>query len=110
MKAQSSFTRLRKTPRAFVEHVVLLNSQTAMLTDLSLSGIRVQGSEAIGSLKPNETAQLSWKILPSMKALCLELKCVWRSEDAVGLSFKSLDAKTRCLIRALVRYHRHVDS
>jgi hypothetical protein len=110
MKTQSSFTRLRKTPRAFVEHVVLLNSKTAMLTDLSLSGIRVQGVEAIGHLKPNDTAQLTWKLLPEMKSIELDVKCIWRSSDAVGFSFKNLDAKTRCLIRALVRYHRNSES
>jgi hypothetical protein len=110
MKDQSSITRLRKKPRAFLEHVVLLNSQVALLTDLSLSGIRVQGAEALRSLKPNQKAQLSWKILPNMKALNLELKCVWCKENSAGLSFKSLDSKTRFLIRALVRYHRHSDS
>lgn|GEM_PF-6954416 len=103
-------TKLRLAPRAFMEQLVHIGNTPLVLTDLSLSGIRLKGLSKENPLKSQDVVQLKWRILPQLKEMSVQVQCVWRKENEVGLILKNLDAKTKYLIRALVRYHRNLEA
>ncbi|MEO5668957.1 MAG: PilZ domain-containing protein, partial [Bdellovibrionota bacterium] len=101
----SELTRLRKSPRALLNHLVVLLDQSALLVDISEKGIRLAGLPADLALRPKEKVRIEWHPLASLEPEVLEATCRWVHNGEAGLSLAEPSKRLKFFIRALVHYH-----
>ncbi len=104
MKHES--TRLRRTPRAPLHQPVRIGSTPVLLMDISESGLRLKGLPRSLRLSARDTIEVMWNPLPGLKEEILHARVRWTRGDEAGLTLRQADPRVRCLLRALVRYHR----
>jgi hypothetical protein len=107
-KAPTQKTRLRAQQRIQVQKPVRAwpddgPDRVLKLVDISETGARVEGG--LFAKAPAEL-RFEWSLVPGLKAETFHCKVIWRRGSLLGLRFRSLDERLRCLLRAMIRYHR----
>lgn len=102
----SEKTVLRKSPRAVLNQPIHLLGELGIILNASISGARIKIRTDDLPLSLDQKVEIEWPPLLNSKNIILPATCVWIGDKEIGVRFEKLHAKAKCVIEAMVRFHR----